>query len=44
MIDLGLNMVVISMMVMCNASVITEHDRRSELPSAPNDLEYGNKQ
>ena len=31
------------MMVMCNATVIIEHDRkRSGLPSAPLDVEYGN--
>ena len=29
--------------MLCNANVITEHDRRrSGLPSAPLDVEYGN--
>ena len=34
-------MVIISMVVLCNASVITEYDRRrSGLPNAPVDMEY----
>ena len=38
--DLG---VIISMMVLCNANVIIEYDRRrSELPSVPIDMEYDN--
>ena len=36
--------VIISMMVLCNANVITEHDRRrSGLSNAPLDVKYGNK-
>jgi len=36
-------MVVISMMVLCNANAITKYDRRRlELPSAPLDMGYVN--
>ena len=36
-------MVIISMMVMCNANAITEYDRRrSGHPNAPLDMEYEN--
>ena len=36
-------MVIISMMVLCDASVVIEYDRRrSGLPSAPLDMEYDN--
>ena len=34
---------IISMVVLCNATVIIEYGRRgSGLPSAPKDVEYGN--
>ena len=41
-VDLGgERWVMISMMVLCNASAIIEYDRRrSGLPSAPLDMEY----
>jgi len=39
--DLG--MVIISMMVLCNANAIIEYNaRRSGLPSAPLDIDYDN--
>ena len=35
--------VVVSMIVMCNAKVVTEYDRRRPgLPSVPLNMEYGN--
>ena len=38
-------MVVISVMVLCNAFVVVVYDgRRSGLPSAPLDMEYDNSQ
>ena len=37
-------MVIISIMVLCNAIVVIEYDRRRSawLPSAPLDIEFGN--
>ena len=36
-------MVIISMVVLCDATIITEHDRRIPgLSNAPLDVEYGN--
>ena len=35
--------IIISVMVLCNGNIITEHDGRSpELPNAPLDMEYSN--
>ena len=46
-VDLGLKdvrgIVIISIMVLCDANAIIEYDRRrSGLPSAPLDIEYDN--